>query len=221
MRRIDPNKATGPDGVSGRILRSCADQLAGASTDIFTLSLQQAAVPTCLKTTTIVPIPKESAITCLNDYRPVALTPVIMRCFERMILAYIRDRIPVDLDSHQFAHQANRSPEDAVSITLHTALSPLEYPNTYVRMLFVDFSAAFNTTIPHKLVLKLIHLGLPTSLCSWILDFVSNRPQNVRVGDLTSSTITLNTGAPQGCVLSPALYTLFTMTAYPSIHPTP
>ena len=134
-----------------------------------------------------------------------------------MILAYIRDCIPVDLDSHQFAHQANRSPEDAVSITLHTALSPLEYPNTYVRVLFVDFSAAFNITIPHKLVLKLIHLGLPTSLCSWILDFVSNRPQNVRVGDLTSSTITLNTGAPQGCVLSPALYTLFTMTAYPSI----
>ena len=127
----------------------------------------------------------------------------------------------MDLDSHQFAHQANRSPEDAVSITLHTALSPLEYPNTYVRLLFVDFSAAFYTTIPHKLVLKLIHLGLPTSLCSWILDFVSNRPQNVRVGDLTSSAITLNTGAPQGCVLSPALYTLFTMTAYPSIHPTP
>ena len=38
LRRIDTNKATGPDGVSGRILRSCADQLAGASTDIFNLS---------------------------------------------------------------------------------------------------------------------------------------------------------------------------------------
>ena len=138
-----------------------------------------------------------------------------MKCFEQMILVYIRDCIPVDLDSHQFAYEANRSTEDAVSITLHTALSHL-YPNTYVKMLFVDFSSAFNTIIPHEPVLKLIHLGLPTSLCSWtFLDFLSNRLQNVRVGDLTYSTNTLNTSAPQGCVLSPALYTLFTNDCIP------
>ena len=54
---------------------------------------------------------------------------------------------------------------------------------------------------------KLKNLGLSTSLCSWILDFLSNRPQNVRIGSLTSTTTILNTGAPQGCVLSPALFT--------------
>ncbi len=43
-----------------------------------------------------------------------------------------------------------------------------------------------------------------------ILDFLTNRPQNVRVGDHISSALTLNTGIPQGCVLSPALFTLFT-----------
>ena len=58
VRRIDTNKTTGPDWVSGCILRSCADQLAGVFTDICNLSLRQAAVPTCLKTTTIFPIPK-------------------------------------------------------------------------------------------------------------------------------------------------------------------
>ncbi|KAK9541954.1 hypothetical protein VZT92_001964 [Zoarces viviparus] len=83
-------------------------------------------------------------------------------------------------------------------------------------MLFVDFSSAFNTIIPHKLVHKLKNLELSTSLCSWILDFLSNRPQNVRIGNLTSTTTILNTGAPQGCVLSPALFTLFTQDCSPT-----
>ncbi|KAF7643798.1 hypothetical protein LDENG_00233010 [Lucifuga dentata] len=74
-------------------------------------------------------------------------------------------------------------------------------------MLFVDFSSAFNTIIPYKLVFKLHNLGLSTSLCSWITDFLTNRPQVVRIGDHTSSTLILNTGVPQGCVLSPALFT--------------
>ncbi|KAI3353888.1 hypothetical protein L3Q82_005093 [Scortum barcoo] len=90
-----------------------------------------------------------SAVTCLNDYRPVALTPVIMKCFERIVLKHIKDIIPAGLDQYQFAYRENRSTEDAVSIALHTALTHLQLPNTYVRMLlFVDFSSAFNTVIP-------------------------------------------------------------------------
>ncbi len=58
LKKIDITKASGPDMVSGRILKSCADQLAGVFTNIFNLSLQQAVVPTCLKATTIVPVPK-------------------------------------------------------------------------------------------------------------------------------------------------------------------
>ena len=61
-----------------------------------------------------------------------------------------------------------------------------------------------------NLVPKLRILGLCTSLCYWILDFLTGRPQVVRMGYLTSSALTLSTGAPQGCVLSPLLYTLFT-----------
>ncbi|KAI3373982.1 hypothetical protein L3Q82_022545, partial [Scortum barcoo] len=73
-----------------------------------------------------------------------------------------------------------------------------------------DFSSAFNTIIPQQLILKLDQLGINTSLCNWLLDFLSGRPQAVRVGRNTSSTTTLNTGAPQGCVLSPLLFTLLT-----------
>ncbi len=73
-------------------------------------------------------------------------------------------------------------------------------------MLFIDFSSAFNTIIPQQLIHKPNLLGLITSLCNWILDFLTARPH--RVGRNTSSTTTLSTGAPQGCVLSPLLFTL-------------
>ncbi len=71
-------------------------------------------------------------------------------------------------------------------------------------MLLIDFSSAFNTIIPQQLINKLNLLGLNNSLCNWILDL------SVRVGHNTSSTTTLSTGAPQGCVLSPVLFMLLT-----------
>lgn len=146
----------------------------------------------------------------LNDYRPVALTPIITKCFERLILFHIKAALPADLDQHQFAYRANRLTEDAVITALHTALSHLHKDNTYVRMLLVDFSSAFNTVIPQKPVRKLSNLGLDRSLCCCIMDFLSNRPQHVRMGNTTSSSFILNTSTPQGCVLSPPLYSLFT-----------
>ena len=100
--------------------------------------------------------------------------------------------------------------DDAISIALHTALSQLDKRNTYVRMLFIDYSSTFNTIVPTKLITKLRTLGLNTSLCNWILDFLTGRPQVVRAGNNTSATLILNTGAPQMCVLCPLLYSLFT-----------
>ena len=77
-------------------------------------------------------------------------------------------------------------------------------------MLFIDYSSAVNTIVPSKLITKLRILGLNTSLCKWTLDFLTGCPQVVRIGSKTSATLILNTGAPQGCMLSPLLYSLFT-----------
>ena len=77
-------------------------------------------------------------------------------------------------------------------------------------MLFIDYSSAFNTIVPSKLINKLRTLGLNTSLCNWILDFLTGLPQVVRTGSNTYATLILNTGAPQGCMLSPLLYSLST-----------
>ncbi|KAK3511679.1 hypothetical protein QTP70_014552 [Hemibagrus guttatus] len=109
----------------------------------------------------------------------------------------------------QFAYRPNHSTDDAIT-TLHLSLTHLDNKDTYVRMLFIDFSSAFNTIIPQHLSEKLSLLGINTSLCNWILDFLTGRPQSVRIGNSISSTTTLNTGAPQGCMLSPLLFTLLT-----------
>ncbi len=210
LQTVEHPQAVGPDGIPGRVLKACAYQLAGVFTDIFNLSLSLSVVPSCFKKSTIVPIPKKNKITCLNDWRPVALTPIFSKCFEKLIRDHICSVLPASLDPLQFAYRRNRSTDDAIAFTLHTALSHLENKNTYVRMLFVDYSSAFNTIVPATLVEKLQTLGLNRSLCSWILDFLTGRSQVVRMGNNTSSPLTLNTGAPQGCVLSPLLYSLYT-----------
>ncbi|KAI5629425.1 gastrula zinc finger protein XlCGF28.1-like, partial [Silurus asotus] len=152
----------------------------------------------------------------LNDYRPVALTPIVMKCFERLVMRHIKTQLPPSLDPMQFAYRPNRSTDDAISTTLHLALTHLDNKDSYVRMLFIDFSSAFNTIIPQHLIEKLNLLGLNTSLCNWILDFLTGRPQAVRIGNSISSTTTLSTGAPQGCVLSPLLFTLLTHDCAPT-----
>ncbi|KAK3513993.1 hypothetical protein QTP70_001267 [Hemibagrus guttatus] len=93
-------------------------------------------------------------------------------------------------------------------LRLHLSHTHVDNKDTYVRMLFIDFSSAFTTIIPQHLIEKLNLLGLNTSLCNWILDFLTGRLQSVRIGNSFSSTNTLSTGAPQGCVLSPLLFTL-------------
>ncbi len=108
------------------------------------------------------------------------------------------------------AYRANRSTEDAISTLLHLTLTHLENKNTYARILLMDFSSAFNTILPQQLVEKLLLLGLDSGVCRWIMNFLTERRQTVRVGSLTSKTKIVSTGTPQGCVPSPLLFTLLT-----------
>ncbi|XDV47522.1 hypothetical protein PO909_017127 [Leuciscus waleckii] len=210
FKKQKTRKASGPDGISSACLKACADQLAPVFTQIFNRSLEQCEVPCCFKRSTIIPVPKKPKITGLNDYRPVALTSVVMKSFERLVLAYLKDITGPLLDPFQFAYRANRSVDDAVNMGLHYILQHLDRPGTYARILFVDFSSAFNTIIPDLLTAKLTQLSMPSSICQWISSFLTDRQQRVRLGKLTSRTLTISTGAPQGCVLSPLLFSLYT-----------
>jgi hypothetical protein len=158
-------------------------------TDIFNLFLSQSAVPTCFNMSTIVPVPKKAKATELNDYCPVALTSVIIKCFERLVKDHIPSTLPDTLDPLQFAYHPNRSTYDAIAIAMHTALSHLDKRNTYGRMLFIDYSLTFNTIVPYKLIIKLGALGLNTFLCNWLLGFLMGRPQWPRTLQSQSSSL--------------------------------
>ncbi len=138
----------------------------------------------------------------------MALTSVVMQSFERLVLAYLKASTGHLLDPLLFAYRANRSVNDAVNMGLHFILQHLDRPGTCVRILFVDFSSAFNTIIQDILQNKLTQLSVPTSVCQWITSFLTDRKQLVRLGKCSSSTHTISTGAPQGCVLSPLLFFL-------------
>ncbi len=179
-KRVNIRKAAGPDGITGRILRSCADQLAGLFTSIFYESLATSVVPTLFKKSVIIPVSKNSKPSCLYVYRPVALTSTVMKVFERLLKNHICSSIPATLDPPQFAYRTNRSTDDAISQVLHSSLSYIDSKNrNYVRLLFIDYSSAFNTIVSIKLAVKLSDLGLNISLCDWIQDFLTGRPQVV------------------------------------------
>lgn len=138
--------------------------------------------PLCQRKRQIVKV-NDKAITCLNDFCPVALTSTIKKCFERVIKDYIISKLAPSFEPFQFAYQPNRSTKDVISTALHLSLEHLEEKNTYVRMLLLDFSSAFNTIISQDLGRKVGHLGLQTSLCNWLLDFLTNRTQSVSVSN--------------------------------------
>ncbi len=129
-----------------------------------------------------------------------------MKSFERLVLAYLKASTGPLLDPLQFAYRANRSVDDAVNMGLHFILQHLDRPGTYVRILFVDFSSAFNTIIPDTLQNKLTTALRPTSVCQWINSFLTDRQQLVRLEKILIQHPHHQHGAPQGCVLSPLLF---------------
>ena len=143
LNRVKINKATGPDGVSNRTLKECSQQLAPVLRQVFLMIFDSGLVPNTWEKSSIVPVPKITKTNELNDFRPVALTSNIMKCFERLMLTYLLKQTKEFMDPLQFAYRPNRSVEDAVLVYLHKIYEHLDKPKTYARSLFLDFRSAF------------------------------------------------------------------------------
>ena len=200
---MNPNTATGPDNIAPRVLKACAEHLVYIFCIVFNACFSTNTVPTTWKTACIVPIPKRPVISSMNDLNPVALTSAVMKVCERVVLCKLEKLVKDYIDPLQFAYRKN-STDDAVFY------SHLEKTGSTVRLMFFDFSSAFNTIQPHLLVQKNVNMKLPSSVISWIFYYLTSRLHYVRLNGLLSSAISTNTGTPQGTVLAPFLFALYT-----------
>jgi hypothetical protein len=154
LKRVKVNKSCGPDKISGKVLKSCADQLCEPLRVLYQLSLDLRWVPALWKLSEIIPVPKVKFPKVYNDYRPVALTSLVMKCFEHIVKRLLCMYIDDHKDPLQFAYCKGRSVQDATLPLMHNIFEHLEFPNSSVRVLFVDFSSAFNTIQNHLLITK-------------------------------------------------------------------
>ena len=217
VRRIfasqNPPKAAGPDKLSPRVLKLCSNQLAYIFSVLYNMCFSDRSIPAIWKKSCIIPVPKKPVISCMNDLRPIALTSVPMKVCERLVLNDLKLKVVPHLDPMQFAYQKDRNIEDAILTLLELLYSHLERTRVCnsVRVMFFDFSSAFNTIQLHLLVKKL--LDISKWKCPVWTDSVDTRLSNqyVKIGQSsTSNVISSSTGAPQGTVLAPFLFTLYT-----------
>ena len=211
LNNIKVKKAEGPDGISGMLIKSCKDSLLSIIEYICCLSLNTAVYPAPWKLGKIIPVAKKDLPEKDNDMRPVTLTAILSKCLERVGLAILKPYTDKFLDPLQFAYVQKRSTDDAVATLVHLVGEHLDRKSSNTaRTLFIDFSSAFNTLQPHKLLEKLGMYRVPEKLRLWILDYLLERPQFVQTRSETSAVIKLDTGSPQGCALSPYLFILYT-----------
>ena len=140
---------------------------------------------------TVIPIPKVpiNLYVTLNDFRPVALTPIIMKCFEKLVKNILVEQTRVYQDPLQFAYRSGRGVDDALTYLLHIIIKHLEQVKSYIRALYIDFSSAFSTIVPEFLIEKLHHvMKVNPYLSLWIGDFMANRSQRVRLGKVISAS---------------------------------
>ena len=208
--RINPRKAAGPDGLGGRVLKECRHQLSHVFTRLFQLLFDTHCVPRIWRTSLITPVPKKPQAKVMNDFRPVALTSVLCKSMERIVCNHLTSSVANRMDPLQFAYRAKRGVEDATLTVLDLAMRHLDNTGTFVRVLLMDFSSAFNTIQPHLLLSRLVDLDVSPQIVLWIRSFLRDRPQRVNVNNLLSNELILSTGAPQGCVLSPILFSIYT-----------
>ena len=115
------------------------------------LSLSKSRIPPCLKSSTIIPLPKEKPVVSgLHDHRPVALTPVIMKCFKRLVQWHIKASIPPTFEPTPVCLQSIGPLRMPSATALHTALTHLDHQGSCVRRLFIDSSSVFNTNHPQQ-----------------------------------------------------------------------
>ena len=206
---LETSKAYGPDGIPPRVLKECAHQLAPVIARLFRLCLTTCTFPSSWKHALVQPIPKKGNRSDPSNYRPIALTSSISKVFESLLNSHFLKHLESHslLSDHQYGFRKARSTGDILSYLTHVWSSSLrDFGESFIVAL--DISKAFDRVWHKSLISKLPSFGFSPSLCKLIFSFLSDRSISVTVDGSTSPCFPIQSGVPQGSVLSPTLFLL-------------
>ena len=192
------HQCTVRDGLPNWILRNYAILLCDPVCAIFNASIQQGNYPSVWKIADVIPIPKVHPPTSVqSDLRPISLTPTISKQLEAIVGEWILTHVCDRLDARQYGSLKGRSTIHALIDVFHNWNEALDNGKS-VRALFIDYAKAFDH-IDHSTVLKkLRNYGVPIFIINWLVSFLQERQQRVKICDLLSGSVTLRGGVPQG-----------------------
>ena len=209
MKDINPDSAPGPDKFPAVLLHNHAEALAKPLLIIWRRSLDENKMPWESLISIITPIHKGGDKGLPENYRPVALTSHLIKVFEKLVKEDILGHLESCnlLNESQHGFRPGRSTISQL-LNFHHSIITMLQNNDRVEAIYLDFAKAFDKVNHDILRQKLEKHNITGKLLQWIMTFLTNRKQAVRVDGHLSEFVWTKSGVPQGSVIGPLLFTI-------------
>ena len=202
------------DPIPTPLLVEFLDQLLPTITHIINSSILSGSFPDSFKTAVVKPLLKKSTLDhdILKNYRPVSNLSFLSKILEKTVLKQLFEYLNTHslLSPNQSAYRPAHSTETVLLKVTNDILTALDKGDVSFLTL-LDLSAAFDT-IDHTLLLHILtHVyGISDTALAWFQSYLTNRIQSISINNYTSSPASLMYGVPQGSVLGPILFIMYT-----------
>ncbi len=208
------------DPIPTTLLQAITPTVLTATTHVINASLTSGIFPTAFKQAQVRPLLKKPSLapTLVENYRPVSLLPFLSKAIERTVFKQITEFLSQHslLDSNQSGFKSGHSTETAL-LSVTEALKEAKATGRSSVLILLDLSVAFDT-VNHRILLdKLRSMGIDGKAHSWFESYLTGRSFNVSWLGQTSAQHHLVTGVPQGSVLGPLLFAMYTTSLGPVI----